>query len=259
MLPNPKFPRLFLRIIHRYMFFSMHFQNAILTLFGKVENNIPFTVVADPASVYFNFRIKPDQLDAFTQYLNLPEGMALAPMQCFDGEEPDYLLTANIYEVTGLTKGLRCEWSTYIKDADGVPRYLIVEARASKRSMDPMDFITPKSRVEHAMTDEAITSVVESEDGKLFRSTIRRNPSAPTVRAHGQWIEANDYIYWRNGVIDKTYYGAGFAKGLMKQYTMDDVELSDETHWTQFVEATPKHIVQCEEALNFSVVMWSNV
>lgn len=259
MLPKPRFSRLFLRIIHRYMFFGMNLQNAILTLFGKVENNIPFTVVADPASVYFNFRIKPDQLDNFIQYIDLPDGMELAPMQCLDGEQADYLLTANIYEVTGLTKGLRCEWSTYIKDPDGIPRYMVVEARASKRSMDPIDFITPASRVEHAMSENEIASVVESNDGKLLRTTIRRNPEAASARVHGMWIEANDYIYWRNGVIDKTYYSAGFAKGLMKSYTMDDVEIDDQTHWTQFIEATPKHIFQCEEALNFSVVMWSNV
>lgn len=259
MLPSPKFSRLFLRIIHRYMFFGMHLQNAILTLFGKVENNIPFTVVADPASVYLNFRIKPDQLESFTRYISLPAGIELSPIQCLEGEDADYLLTANIYEVTGLTKGMRCEWSTYIKDADGIPRYMVLEARASKRSMDPIDFITPKSRVEHEMTDTTITSVVESNEGKLFRATIQRNPDAPTVRVHGQWIEANDYIYWRNGVIDKTYYGAGFAKGLMKSYTSSDLEIDDQTHWAAFIEASPKHIFQCEEALTFSVVMWANV
>ncbi|MGB0921391.1 MAG: hypothetical protein ACPG1C_08740 [Alphaproteobacteria bacterium] len=230
-----------------------------MTLFGKVENNIPFTVVADPASVYFNFRIKPEQLEAFTRYINLPAGMELSPIQILEGEAPEYILTANIYEVTGLTKGLRCEWSTYIRDAQGIPRYLIVEARASKRSMDPMDFVTPKSRVEHAMTDEAITSVVESEDGKLLTTTIHRKPDAPIVRADGEWIEANDYIYWRNGVIDKTYYGAGFAKGMGRLHSLENVEIDDQTHWAQFIESAPKHVFQCEEALNFSVVMWSNV
>ena len=64
---------------------------------------------------------------------------------------------------------------------------------------------------------------------------------------------------WRNGVIDKTYYGAGFAKGMGRLHSLENVEIDDQTHWAPFLEPAPKHVFQCEEALNFSVVMWSNV
>ena len=259
MLPKPGTSRLLLRVIHRYLFFNLNFRDAFLTLIGKVQNSIPFTVVADPASVYINYRIRPDQLEAFIQYINLPAGMHLSPIQCLDNEEADYLLTQNIYEVTGLAKGLRCEWSTYIKDDQGIPRYLILEARSSKRSMDPINIITSRSRIEHSMTDTAIDSVVESNDGQLFKSTIQRNPEAPYVRLYGEWIAANDYIYWRNGVIDRTYYGAGLANAKVRKFDLADFTIDDQTHWAPLVDAAPKHVLQCEGSLDFSVVMWSNV
>ena len=36
-----------------------------------------------------------------------------------DHDEPEYLLTLNVYRVSGITNGLRAEWSTYIADPDG--------------------------------------------------------------------------------------------------------------------------------------------
>ena len=59
-------------------------------------------------------------------------------------EEADYLLTLNVYEVTGIAVGIRAEWSTYITDNNGVPRYMVVEAQSSEYSMDPIDIITKK-------------------------------------------------------------------------------------------------------------------
>lgn len=259
MLPTPRIPYWLLRIIHRYLFVNLNIRDAFLTLIGKVENSIPFTVVADPASVYFNYRIKADQLEAFIDYLNLPAGMELSPIQCLENEQADYILTQNIYEVTGLAKGFRCEWSTYIRDARGIPRYLILEARSSKRSMDPISFITPRSRVEHSMTDTAISSVVASNDGALFQSTIPLNVGSNPVRLCGEWVAANDYIYWRNGVIDRTYYSEGLANARVLQFAASDVQIEDTTHWSTFIDPEPKHILQCLDSLDFNVVMWSNV
>lgn len=259
MLPKPSSSRILQLLIHRFLFFMLNMQNAFLSLIGKVENSIPFTVVADPGSVYFNYIIKADQLEAFIDYINLPEGFSICPMQCIDDEDASYLLTQNVYEVTGLAKGMRCEWSTYVRDAQGVARYMILEARSSRFSMDPIDVITPRSRVEHKMTEQQISTTIASNEGKLFSASITLDPAAPRVRLFGDWIEANDYIYWRNGMCDRAYYGAGLANAKVRLIDISDVHIQDDTHWTPFIEASPKHVMLCEGALDFNIVMWSNL
>lgn len=259
MLPNTSSSRMLHLIIHRFLFFMMSFQNAFLTLIGKVQNSIPFTVVADPSSIYFNYRIKSDQLEAFRAYINLPAGFELCPMQCIDNEDAEYLLTQNIYEVTGLASGQRCEWSTYVLDQQGIPRYMVLEARSSKYSMDPVHVITPKGRVEHSMNKDEIVTTIASNEGKLFKSTIKLNPNAPMVRIYGDWIEANDFIYWRNGMCDRAYYGAGLANARVRLFDANDVQIHDDTHWVPFIDPTPKHVMQFEGAIDFNIVMWANL
>lgn len=267
MLPTPSSSRILQWLVHRFLFFMFNLQNAFLTFFGKidfpvigrVQNSIPFTVVADPNSVYLNFRIKPEQLEAFIAYINLPAEFTVCPIQCLDNEEPEYLLTANIYEVTGLAKGLRCEWSTYVLDEDGIARYMVLEARSSKKSMDPISVITPRGHVEHCRRDDKVISEIASNDGKLFRSTITLNPDAPYIRPYGDWVEANDYIYWRNGMRDRAYYSAGLSNPKVRLINFSDVTINDETHWAPFIIAEPKHTMVFENSIDFNIVMWDNL
>ncbi|MEE4143387.1 MAG: hypothetical protein V2I26_01185, partial [Halieaceae bacterium] len=208
-LPDTSPSRRGRRLLKRVMYSQLAMRDAFMILIGRERPNLRFTVLADPPSVYFNFPIKKEMAQEFSDYVNLAEGFSLAPIQCLADDEPTLMLTLNIYEVSGLVRGPRAEWSTYVADNDGKPRYMVVEARAAAGSMDPVNIFTRPDRVEHRVTAGCLVSTVAAGEGSLFESSVPLDKAYPLVRPASQWIEANDYIYWRNGVCDRTYYDAG--------------------------------------------------
>ncbi|NND66570.1 MAG: hypothetical protein HKN19_03185 [Halioglobus sp.] len=238
------------------MYSQLTLRDAVLMLFGKAEPRLPFTVKAEPSSVYYNFAVKPEQAEAFERYITLPAGFRLAPMRCVVGEEPQLLLTLNVYEVTGLAVGIRAEWSTYIYDERGIGRYMVLEARSSEYSMDPVDIITKKGRVEHTMSDSDIRTVVASNDEQLFTCTLRMHDEQPLAAIAPEWMAANDFIYWRNGFCDRTYYGETMVNARVRQAAASDYEIDDATHWAPFIEAEPVHVLRYENALDLMITPW---
>ena len=229
--------------------------------FCEGQPRIEFTVEADPPSVYYNFRVREERLEEFKQYLDLPGNLPLAPIRCVEGEQADYLLTVNVYRVSGISNGVRAEFSTYISDDAGIPRYMVVEARDHNGSMDPIDVITRPSRVEHQRKDNGLLTELESNDGALFRARVTQQEleSAPIAEIHGEWMEANDFIYWRNGIRDRCYYDAGMANPRVKAVAPAAVEVVDETHWAGFLEPQPKHVLVYDNPMHFIIVPWENL
>jgi hypothetical protein len=227
----------------------------------RAQPHVEFTVEADPPSVYYNFCVKKNRLEAFKRYLDLPSNLPLVPIRCVEGDEPDVLLTLNVYRVSGVTNGVRAEFSTYIKDAQGIPRYMVVEARDHQGSMDPINIITRASRVEQKRDSDGMVTVVESNDKALFKAyaSPASFAAAPYIRIHGEWIEANDFIYWRNGVRDRCYYDAGMANPKVRALDPASVELTDNTHWAEFLAPLPKHVLVYENAMHFVIVPWENL
>ena len=58
-------------------------RDALMILLGRVQPTIAFTVEAQPCSVYFNFRIRPDREDAFSRYINLASCLELVPLRVY--------------------------------------------------------------------------------------------------------------------------------------------------------------------------------
>ena len=259
MLANTKPSRKGLRFLKRVMYSQMALRDAVLILFGKAQPSLTFTVLAEPCSVYINFLVKPDLAQEFASYINLADGLALAPIKCLAGEDPALMLTLNIYEVSGIVKGARAEWSTYISDRDGIPRYMVLEARAGEGSLDPVNFFTRADRVEHAMVGENIRSTVASKDGGLFSSTLRLDEKHPMAEPAAEWIAANDYIYWRNGVCDRSWYDASLFDASVHIIPPDDASISDETHWARFVQPQPRHVLQYDGEINLVLSPWFNI
>jgi hypothetical protein len=259
MLPDTNQSRTGRRALKRFLYSQMSIMDAFKILLGKTQPRVPFTVKADPASVYYNFKIRDDQLQAFIAYINLPEGFAVCPIHCLAGEEGDYMLTLNVYEVTGIAVGIRAEWSTYITDNNGVPRYMVVEAQSSEYSMDPIDIITKKGRVEHATADGAVSTTVASLDGHLFQAHYALTADAPAAAIHPEWVAANDYIYWRIGICDRTFYDSGLGNPKARLVPATSARIDDQTHWAQFLEPVPKHVIQFEEAIDFVIMPWTNI
>lgn len=246
--------------IKRFIYSQLSLVEASRLVRGESKPLIRFTVEGTPPSVYFNFRILPDRLSDLRRELRLPADLDLTPIRCRVGEEPFYALTLNVYRVSGLTNGLRAEWSVYVRDGSGKPRYLIVEARSSQPSMDPVDLITRASRVEHSGSATQLDTVVDS-DGALFTShlTLPSTASAKLFPSAREWIEANDYIYWRNGVCDRAFYDGAMANGTMWELDRDAAKLSDATRWAPYLAPKPEHIAMLVGKVELVVSPWWNV
>ena len=96
--------------------------------------------------------------------------------------------------------------------------------------MDPVDLITRASRVEHAASTSQLQTYIETEAGS-FRAKLSLpapEQALPFVPAP-EWIEANDYIYWRNGVCDRAFYDGALANGKMWELDARTAEWTDET------------------------------
>ena len=259
MLPSTNQSRTGRRLLKRFLYSQMSLLDVFKILLGKTQPRVPFTVKADPASVYYNFRIQADQLDAFIRYINLPPSFTVCPIRCLHDEEPEYLLTLNVYEVTGVAVGVRAEWSTYIADSEGIPRYMVVEAQSSEYSMDPIDVITKKGRVEHLTAGPQVTTTVASLEGQLFQASFPAAPDAERARVHPEWVAANDFIYWRVGICDRTFYDAGLGNPKARLIDPHSASIDDRTHWARFLEPVPKHVVVFEEAIDFVIMPWANI
>ena len=119
--------------LKRFMYSMLYMRDMFALAFGRAKPLVPFKVEADPPSIYLNWEIDPARVPELQAELDLP--FPLAPIRCVAGEDPFYCLTLNIYRVSGLTNGIRAEWSFYIEDPEGTPRYMVVEAQ-SDVSMD---------------------------------------------------------------------------------------------------------------------------
>jgi hypothetical protein len=195
------------RLIKALLYTPLSLFDALRIPFRGAQPKVEFTVEADPPSVYYNYRVKTERLADFKAYLGLPANLPLTPIRCLQDEEADYIFTLNVYRVSGITNGVRAEFSTYISDEDGVPRYMVVEARDHEGSMDPINIMTKPSRVEQSRDASGMTTILESDNGALFQARAEQAAfdAAGYAALHGDWIAANDFIYWRNGVRDRCY------------------------------------------------------
>jgi hypothetical protein len=246
------------RVVKRFIYSQLYLREAIFIILGKAKPFVSFKVEDDPPSLYFNFELKPEQVAQLERDLDLPH--PLEPIRCLEGDEPFHCLTLNVYRVSGLANGLRAEWSVYVKEpGTGKPRYLIVEARADAGSMDPIVVISKAGEVRHERTGDGLESVVVSEDGTRFQSVCQKPDAGRVVRADPEWVEANDYIYWRNGVCDRTFYDSGLANARARQLETAEVQIDEFPSWGSRIDPTPRQVVVFDDAIEFAMSPWWNI
>jgi hypothetical protein len=241
----------------RLLYSQLLLRDAILVMFGRAKPLVRFTVENSPPSVYLNFAIRADQVEAFEQFIAVP--MPLTPIACLDGDDPFHCLTLNMYRVSGLANGIRAEWSTYVNDAAGTPRYMVVEAQCEKGTLDSVDLFTVSGLAEYTANPTELRLRAGSAGDKEFRCTMPTPTDGPLVRSAPEWITANDYIYWRNGVCDRTFYDAGLADPRMLAIKPGDAVITDTTQWARFIEPTPRSIVVFQDSIEFAMSPWWNI
>jgi hypothetical protein len=244
-------------ILKRFMYSQMAIYSGFRIAIGKDHPLMQFKIEKDPPSIYWVYRIKPSEVDGLAQKLRIPPQFPLCPIRCLNTDEPAYLLTVNAYRVSGLANGLRAEWSVFVRDSTNTPRYMIVDARSSTASMDPVNIITKASTVIHKRDGNVIhTRIGDGENA--FTSTITLPADLPSVTSAAEWVSANDYIYWGNGICDRTFYNAGLADAQQSLISSKNAVIKDETFWAQVVEPDPVYILKLNNAIELVISPWEN-
>ena len=109
------------------------------------------------------------------------------------------------------------------------------------------------------MTANRVDTLVASNEGDLFRSGFVMADDDPSVAVHKEWIIANDTIYWRNGIYDRTYYDASMIDAPVRSIPLKSVTIRDLTHWAPFLEPEAKHVLKYEGPLHFMINPWVNI
>lgn len=245
-------------VLKRFMYSQMAILTGFKIAIGKEIPLVRFRVENDPPSIYWIYRIKPSEIERLSREIGLPPHFSICPIQCLETEKPEYWLTINAYRVSGLANGLRAEWSVFIRDEENTPRYLIVDARSSQFSVDPVDIITRASTVIHEKKDGKIHTQI-GEGDLAFRSTISLPETASPVAVSRDWVSANDYIYWGNGACDRTFYDTGLANTKQNRIEKGNYEITDRSVWSQFIEPEPAHVLALPGAIEFVISPWENI
>lgn len=240
---------------------------------GLAPPVLEFTVEGTPPSIFVNYVIPDDRAADFLALIDLPPAFSLAKVRILESDPvAQYWISLNVYRVSGLTTGLRAEWSTYVDDGSGVPRFMIVQARAAEGSVDPLGPLAPPEPFEHTVdadgvirtemlrtVDRGLGPVLTADD--LFRSTIALPEPADRrfVEPTLEWAAANDFIYWLNGVNDRTFYDAAAHSAPLLSVDLADVTLADDTDWAPFIDPEPAHVLVYLDELRFKISPWWNV
>lgn len=243
--------------LKRFLYSQLLVKDAFMVMIGRGKPLVRFTVEASPPSVYLNFAVRPDQVEAFERHIAVP--MPLAPIRCLETDEPSHCLTLNMYRVSGLATGIRAEWSTYVHDADGVPRYMVVDAACEKGTLDSVDLFTVSGHAGYIATDGHLSMFAGADASAELRCAVTLPPDAEPARSAREWVTANDYIYWRNGVCDRTFYDAGLADAAMVSIDPSTAEISDTTQWARFIDPIPRNMVAFTKPIEFAISPWWNL
>ena len=259
--------------VKRTEFGRLALDDSALIAAGEKEAVLDFTVEDTPPSIFINLIVPDEKAEDFAAVASLPPGFSLAKVRIIESDLVErFWLSVNVYRVSGLTTGLRTEWSTYVDDGSGVPRFMILRARASEGSLDPIGPLAPPEPFTHLVDPAGVIrtdirkTVVQNgatvlTPNNLLRSTVAlpdaidRQYEVPTR----QWVTANDFIYWLNGVNDRIFHNSTSHSPQLISVDLGDVTLQDNTEWAPFVDPTPGHVLVYLDNIKFKIGPWWNI
>jgi len=277
------------------VFSGLEFQRAcsILPLEGCPPGLPPQQPLIDLVAqdmLYFNWEIPAANIEALKSglaTLGLPPSFDLAPIEIVKGEKARYYLSLNFYKTPIYTPegeliiNYRSEWSTYVTGPDDEkPRYMVFQVHSSEPSPDPtvpqLGFISPPAEVLYEREgDEIMVSnpVFEANftmspgfsrafppNGKVKDKGKRANGVVGKTVLVGQpWAEANDALYWINGVADTARYNGNLTDSPMLSINPNQVRLSNDSPWSAFVPEKPTHVLLFQQPLEFAFTPYFNL
>jgi hypothetical protein len=229
--------------------------------------------------LYFNWEIPEQNIAAIEDSLGLEaKGFHIVPIEIIEGEKPKYYLSLNFYSVDiAGDVTYRSEWSVYVaKAGDPKPRYMVVEILSSEDAADPTYwpleippnewFLRPGTEVSYAMLDGQVE--VSNPD---FMATFSLQPglggrnkspvaSGKTVKVGQPWAEANDALYYDNGIADTALYNGNLTDARLLAINPNKVQISNNSSfWSAFVGEKPDHVLLYQEPLNLAFTPYFNL
>jgi hypothetical protein len=226
-----------------------------------------FDVGTDPNSIFINFEFTDAEQRRRFESRELPQGFTLAPLRILQGERPGYFLVLNIYRSSGgLVEGARAEWSVFVEDPmTGEPRFLVVQAAAENISADPVNLLTFPEPVSHLLeAGEVRSSVGESpgdgSEATYFRSAFPYPARGPILRRFArEFVAANDFIYWGNGVADRGVFNGSVYARQAEMIPTGPLVLEDRSRWAQYINQEPRHALIYRNPLEIIISPWWNL
>jgi hypothetical protein len=238
---------------------------AICNTLPKVPPQEPLVNLRTRDMLYFNYEIPAANVAALegvlqSSYGFTDKGFRLAPIALLKDSEPKYYMSLNFYSVViaGVVN-YRSEWSTYVRRAgDPKPRFMVLQVQSSEDTADPMSpgFINPATYVEYTLGGGSI--VAATSDFRADLQLAIPGTTAPKQASYA-WAEANDYLYYANGVADTALYNGMLTDAALVAINPGTASINNASLWAPFIAAQPSHIVYFSAPLEFAFTPYFNL
>jgi hypothetical protein len=215
--------------------------------------------------LYFNYEIPAANVPVLegvlqSSYGFTDKGFCLTPIALLKDTEPKYYMSLNFYRVViaGVVN-YRSEWSTYVRrQGDPHPRFMVLQVQSSEDTADPMSpgFINPATDVEYTCGDGSIVAATPDFQASL---PMPDSGKAQPERVSYAWAEANDYLYYANGVADTALYNGMLTDAALVSINPGSATINNASIWTGFISAQPNHIVYFSKPLEFAFTPYFNL
>lgn len=238
---------------------------AICNVLPKTPPQEPLVSLASRDMLYFNYEIPPANVPALEGALQLyygfgDKGFSLTPIALLKDSTPKYYMSLNYYSVViaGVVN-YRSEWSTYVRrEGDPKPRFMVLQVQSSEDTADPMSpgFTNPATYVEYTVGGGSIMAATNDFQANL---TLPAPGTATTQRVSYAWAEANDYLYYANGVADNALYNGMLTDAALVSIDPATASIDNDSIWKDFISDQPSHIVYFSEPLEFAFTPYFNL
>lgn len=211
--------------------------------------------------LYFNWEIPTANVPLLEAALQLTaRGFRIAPIEIIRGEAPRPYLSLNYY--TTIIAGVltyRTEWSTYVvKGDDPRPRYMVIDVQSSEDGADPTypGFVKPATEVSYTIEGKQVQ--VSSPD---FQASfvLPASGEEKTVQIGRPWAQANDALYWVNGVADTALYNGVLTDASPISVDPVSAAVHNASPWAPFIADQPLNIVLFTRPLEFAFTPYFNL
>ncbi len=258
---------------------------------GYEKPKLFFSLKDDPKTIFINFEIRDDQVEAFKSAY-LPQNFELAKIRFYPEQRKSvYAISLNIYESVGQNlDSYRAEWSTYVinpEEENPKPRFSVIEAQTTAGGFDPLialeRFETFFKYPDDLPLNPADLPVLIEPRNENFSYTFNQtdgiqvllanNNGVDTVEidiayppAHKRfytkplksWMEANDFVYWGE-VADVLKYDEQVMFADLMVFRAQPSDIIHDSTFAQYVKPKPLPIIVWLGGQDIALEPWGSL